>query len=158
SALHGVADGNGDGQVDLAEAYEYAYQNTLRASSRTLAGVQHPTFEQELRGRGRLVLTNPGSRVGLRGVLEFETGLGFLVFAGDQQGPVVAEVGARDRNRSLNLRAGNYFVIARDRRHWFEGKVIVKTGEQIRVERAQLRSYEYARLVRKGAEDAKLVH
>src|SRR5262249_21875771 len=56
SGLLGAADENGDGKVTLDEAYRYAYESTLRASSRSLAGVQHPTFEYEVRGQGDVVL------------------------------------------------------------------------------------------------------
>ena len=52
SGLLGAADENGDGRVTLDEAYRYAYEATLRASSRTLAGMQHPTFRYEVRGQG----------------------------------------------------------------------------------------------------------
>ena len=51
SGLAGPADADGDGAVTTAEAYEYARAATLRASSRTLAGPQHPTFRDELAGR-----------------------------------------------------------------------------------------------------------
>src|SRR5216684_1201361 len=56
SGLLGAADENGDGRVTLDEAYRYAYEATLRASSRAWAGVQHPTFEYEVRGMGDVVL------------------------------------------------------------------------------------------------------
>jgi hypothetical protein len=56
SGLLGAADENGDGRVTLDEAYRYAYEATLRASSRTLAGIQHPTFQYEVRGQGDVVL------------------------------------------------------------------------------------------------------
>jgi len=44
SALLGAADDNRDGAVSLDEAYRYAYESTLRATSSTRAGAQHPTF------------------------------------------------------------------------------------------------------------------
>jgi hypothetical protein len=56
SGLLGAADENGDGRVTLDEAYRHAYEATLRATSRTWAGTQHPTFEYEVRGQGDVVL------------------------------------------------------------------------------------------------------
>jgi uncharacterized caspase-like protein len=38
SGLLGAADSDGDRRVSLSEAYAYAYEGTLRASSRSLAG------------------------------------------------------------------------------------------------------------------------
>ncbi len=62
SGLLGAADENGDGKVTLDEAYRHAYEATLRASSRTLAGTQHPTFQYDLRGTGDLVLASLDAR------------------------------------------------------------------------------------------------
>ena len=59
SGLLGAADRDGDGAVVLDEAYRYAYEATLRATSRTFAGTQHPTFRYDFRGQGELVLTRP---------------------------------------------------------------------------------------------------
>lgn len=57
----GGADLNGGGLVVLSEAYDNT-DNTLRASSRTLAGTQHATFRYALKGKGDVVLTrrHPG--------------------------------------------------------------------------------------------------
>src|SRR5204863_443943 len=61
SGLLGAADANSDGRVTLDETYRYAYDATLRASSRSLAGVQHPTFEYDVRGMG----AGPGVALGM---------------------------------------------------------------------------------------------
>ena len=55
------------GAVAVDEAYRYAYENTLRASSRSAAGLQHPAFQYDVRGQGKIVLTRLAalrSRVG----------------------------------------------------------------------------------------------
>ena len=44
SALRGAADDNRDQTVTVAEAFAYTREQTILASSRTLAGTQHPTF------------------------------------------------------------------------------------------------------------------
>ena len=59
TALLGAADENADGAVSLDEAYRYAYDATLRATSSTESGLQHPTFRYDLRGQGGLVLSRP---------------------------------------------------------------------------------------------------
>lgn len=58
SGLMGAADTNADGGVSLGEAYRYAYDATLRATSRSFYGMQHPTFQYELRGQGALIVTD----------------------------------------------------------------------------------------------------
>jgi hypothetical protein len=148
SGLIGAADADGDGRVTLEEAYRYAYDATLRASSRTLAGSQHPSFRYDLRGQGGLVLTSVGADARRRGVLSLPEGRSYLVLAGSADGAVVAEVGVDDRSRRLNLREGRYFVRGRGRDHLVEGVVTVAAGVEQPL--GELRRIEYARLVRKG--------
>ena len=150
SGLLGAADAGGDGQVSLAEAYRYAYENTLRASSYTLAGLQHPTFRVDLAGRGDLVLTRLSGARDRRGWLRLPPDRTYLVMQGDAAGAVVAEVNARDRRRRLSLRAGRYFVRGRGPEYLLEGAVDVEPGADREVRDDALRRVEYARLVRKG--------
>lgn len=65
SGLRGAADVSGDGQVTLAEAYEYAFTHTASATANTLAGVQHPSYDYRLSGQGELVMTELVARSGL---------------------------------------------------------------------------------------------
>ena len=153
SGMLGAADQSGDGEMDLGEVYRYAYENTLRASSRTLAGTQHPSFRYAMSGHDNLVLTRlqmPGSR---RGLIVFPDGRSYLLFQGGSDGPVVAEIGRWDRQRVISVREGRYFVRARGPDHLLEGKLAVRAGEsQIVLDRA-LDRIAYDRLVRKGGGD-----
>ncbi|MBL4689698.1 MAG: caspase family protein, partial [Nannocystaceae bacterium] len=145
SGLVGPADTDRDGAVTLAEAYGYAYDNTIRASSKTLIGTHHPTFEYNMRGQGDVVLTRVRSVKGGRARLSFPEGRAYLVFAGDAEGAVVAEVGATDATRNINVAAGRYFVRGRGRDHLLEGSVRVRGGDTRLVEDGQLQRVEYAR-------------
>lgn len=150
SGLTGVADDDGDGTVTTTEAYEYARAATLRASSRTLAGTQHPTFRDEVAGRDAVVLARPGTLGRERAQLRVPNGRSVLVFAGGPDGPVVAEVGVHDRRRRLNVRAGRYFVRERLETHLLEGAVMVAAGDDRLVEDRQLARVEYVRVAGKG--------
>ncbi|HUS65303.1 MAG TPA: caspase family protein [Kofleriaceae bacterium] len=152
SGLLGTADSNGDGQVSLAEAYGHAYASTLRASSRTLGGIQHPTFRYSLSGRGDVILTSIAGARGRRGTLHFPAERTYLVMRDGPDGAVVGEIGARDRRRRLSVRPGRYFVRARARATLLEGTVRVDAGAERAVEDSELTRTAYARLVRKGGE------
>ena len=152
SGLAGPADDDGDGEVTTTEAYEYARAATLRASSRTLAGTQHPTFRDELAGREAVVLTRPGTLGPSRAQLRVPDGRDVLVLAGGPDGPVVAEVGAHDRTRRLNVRAGRYFVRERMETHLLEGAVTVAAGDDRKIEDRELARVEYVRVAAKGYE------
>jgi Caspase domain len=156
SALVGAADTDGDGRVQLDEAYRYAYDATLRATSRTWAGSQHPSFRYELGGQGRIPLTTLKSAA--RGTLSFPPDRAYLVFRGSQNGPVVAEVTAKAASRGLSLRPDRYFIRGRASDHVLEGELTLAAGEVRVVEDGALRRAEYARLVRKGGSDVRRVH
>jgi hypothetical protein len=150
SGLRGAADRNGDGRVSVEEAYAHAYESTLRASSQTLYGTQHPTFRFDLKGRGAVPLTWIARRDGSIARMAFPSGHAYLLFAGEESGPVVAEVGQYDTQRVLALEAGRYFVRGRASNHLLEGSVELVAGESLLLEEAQLKPVEYARLARKG--------
>ena len=158
SGLLGAADKNGDGSVDLDEAYAYAYQATIRATSRTFAGTQHPTFQYELRGQGAVVLTRPAAARAGRGELTFPPGIGFLVFAESANGAVLAELGPQDFSRKLSLPPGRLFLRGRGSDFLLEGPVTAQAGQTLAVDPNGLTRVEYARLVRKGAHDRAYAH
>ena len=158
SGLLGAADANGDGRVVLDEAYRYAYESTLRSTSRTQAGIQHPSYRYDLRGKGTLTLTEPGRRDPRRGQLQLPADKAVLLMRSTAQGQVVAEVGARARSRLLSLRPGRYFVRARGRTVLHEGEARVVAGTTTSIALGDLDRIEYARLVRKGGTDKHIVH
>ena len=157
SGLLGAADVDRDGVVTLTEAYAHAYDSTLRASSQTLHGTQHPTFAMDMKGKDDLVLTWLGD-AGNRARLRMPKGLGVLLFAGGPDGPVVAEVGLRDRVREISVEPGRYFVRARGRDALLEGVVRLGAGESTTLSTTGLRRIEYARLARKGGTERRLAH
>ncbi len=149
SGLLGAADADRDGSVTLEETYRYAYDATLRSTSRTFAGIQHPSFRFETRGQGSIVLSHVQATSASRAVLSFPPGTGFLVLRDGSDGPVVAEVLA-DGARDLSLRPGTYFVRGRGADALFEGVVRAEAFSTTRVDPSELDRVEYARLVRKG--------
>ncbi|HSR99395.1 MAG TPA: caspase family protein [Kofleriaceae bacterium] len=156
SGLLGAADRDGNGDVTLGEAYQYAYENTLRASSRTLGGMQHPTFRYELGGHGDVVMTLPGRADDQRAQLSFPDGKSYLVIQGGADGAVMAEVGAHDRTRRLSVKPGRYFVRGRGPDFLLEGTVVLRPAEQRQVREDELERLDYARLVRKGRDERRV--
>jgi hypothetical protein len=149
SGLLGAADQNADGLVSLDEVYRFTYESTLRASSRTLAGPQHPTFRYEMHGQGSTVLSTLAGATH-RAQVMLPPGLTFLVTRDHAEGPVVAEVGALDKARRLSLRPGRYHVRGRARDHLLEGVVALADGQVRTLREGELDRVEYARFVRKG--------
>ncbi len=157
SGLLGAADADGDGQVTLDEAYRHAYEATVRRSSKAFAGVQHPTFQYDVRGRGDVVLATLSGNDRSRAWLVFPDGLTWLVFHGSADGPVVGEIGSADRVRRLNVRAGKYFVRGRSADVLLEGTRAAPPGATVGVDSSRLVRTAYARLIRKGVGEARAV-
>jgi hypothetical protein len=156
SGLLGAADVDGDGRVVLEEAYRHAYDATLRSTSRTFAGAQHPTFQYDLRGQDTVVLTR--TKQTSLGILHFPPELEFLVMAGGPEGAVVGEVGAGGAGRSLALRPARYFLRARARDELLEGHVELVASESVAVDVTGFSRVDYARLVRKGGRASGVAH
>jgi hypothetical protein len=150
SALLGAADDDGDGRVTLEEAYRYAYEATLRSSSATWAGMQHPTFRYELQGAGKLPLTELPVAGQRRAMLMFPAGRAYLVMERSDQGAVVGEVSEAARARHLSVRAGRYFIRGRAADALLEGEIDAPEGAAVEVSDDRLHRIAYARLVRKG--------
>ncbi len=157
SGLLGAADSDGDGEIVLEEAYRHARDATVRATSRTFAGTQHPTFRYDVRGQDSLVLTRPG-RAAARSHLVFPEGLGFLVLAESGEGPVVGEVEPHGRGRELSLRPGRYFLRGRGEGYLLEGALALAPGQSQAIDPSALDRVQYARLVRKGAGEHAAAH
>jgi hypothetical protein len=149
SGLRGAADDDGDRTVTISEAFRYARDETVLASSRTLRGMQHPTFHYDLRGRSDVVLSDLGGARG-RGQLTLPDGATWLVSQEGARTFVVGEIGANATRRTLSLRPGRYQVRGRTRDALLEGSVSVERGRETRISTASLVRSTYARLVRKG--------
>jgi Caspase domain len=109
SALRGAADDSGDGRVSLQEAYRFVYRNTVERTSRTLAGVQHPTYDVKLSGRGQLVLTELSKSASAIILARAATGT-FQLYDSPRQN-LVAEVKKQaGKQVRIALRPGRYEV------------------------------------------------
>lgn len=152
SGLRGAADGNDDQLVSLDEAYRYARDQTIAATSTTTIGVQHPTFRYSLKGRGNVILTRLAptrsqGRVALPGAGHF------IFHVGRKEGPIAAEVSSPGAGTRLSLGAGRYFVRWRERERFREGDFTLVAGRDTTLEASSMQVFEYGRFVRKGGGD-----
>jgi hypothetical protein len=158
SALLGAADADHDGQVTLEEAYKYTYEATLRSTSQTWAGLQHPTFRYELQGAGKLSMTEIATAAHTRAVLNFPAGRTYLAMEGNERGAVVAEVSQIAVARRISVPAGHYFIRGRTPDALLEGEVDAPAGSTVEVRDDRLHRIAYARLVRKGEASERIAH
>jgi len=58
SGLRGAADMTHDGRITLNEAYQFAFNETLSQTSKTVSGPQHPNYNIQMAGTGDVVMTD----------------------------------------------------------------------------------------------------
>jgi hypothetical protein len=117
SGLRGAADVSGDRRVTLNEAYQFAFNETLRRTETTHGGAQHPAYEIQLSGTGELVMTDlHTTRSGLRLARELQG----RVFIRDASQRLVAELEKHAGHAvELGLESGNYRVtLEREGKTW----------------------------------------
>jgi hypothetical protein len=134
SGLRGAADLSGDGLVTLAEAYQYAFARTLRATSETTVGPQHPAYDYRLAGRGDLVLTElrqPSA------VLDLPAEFDRLLLVARAREQVVAELGPRSAHR-IAVAPGDYELRGWRGARTFGARVTVARGQERRLAAADL--------------------
>jgi hypothetical protein len=148
SALLGAADDNGDDVVTLDELYRYAYDQTIRDSSQSLLGVQHPAYRYDLRGSGDVTLSRLRTRQAW-GLLRVPADVDVMLFAGERSGRLAAEFRGR-KGGALAVRPGRYFARARGERVLWEGEINIDVQTPQALDLSRLERVEYARLARKG--------
>jgi hypothetical protein len=126
SGLRGAADSSGDGLVTLAEAYDYAFTHTLRATAATTVGPQHPTYTYRLSGQGDLVMTDLTSR---SASLTLPGGLDRALVVDRKSARVLAETGPGGAHE-LALPAGDYLVRAALGKADLVASVTLQKGER----------------------------
>ncbi len=58
AGLRGAADMSQDGRITLNEAYQFAYNETLAGTEKTMSGPQHPNYNIQMSGTGDVVMTD----------------------------------------------------------------------------------------------------
>jgi hypothetical protein len=105
--LLGAADSNGDGDVTLVEAFDYAKDHTIQDSAKVATTVQHPSYDVQLRGRQDLVLSQVKASTSLLTLTETAGPLEVIQL---ESGVTVAELGPGARLARLALPPGRYLV------------------------------------------------
>ena len=149
SGLRGAADLSGDGLVTLAEAYQYAFVRTLRTTSETTVGPQHPAYDYHLAGRGDLVLTQlqqPSA------VLDLPSSFDRLLLVSTPREQVLAELGPRSAHR-IAVPSGTYKLRAWRGAQAFGARLTLAQGQELRLDASELIPMHSGSAVSKGDVD-----
>jgi hypothetical protein len=133
SGLRGAADTNRNGRVTLNEAYQFAYQETLRRTERTAAGPQHPAYDIQLAGTGDLVMTDLSAT---GAALVLDENVAGRIYVRDRSGRLLVELRKEPSYPvELGLGPGEYRVSLDDDGRPLEATVTLVDGRRSRLGR-----------------------
>jgi len=151
SGLRGAADANRDGRVTLAEAYQFAYSETMRRTEQTAAGAQHPAYDFQLAGTGDVVLTDLRSTNASLVLTENVAG---RIYVRDATGRLLVELRKEPLYPvQLGLSPGTYRVALDADGVYSAASVVVEEGKTARLERAHFAAALAEPATRRGADD-----
>jgi hypothetical protein len=151
SGLRGAADANGDARVTLAEAYQFAYDETLGRTLQTASGAQHPAYDIQLVGTGDLILTDLRTTSAR---LVLEESLAGRVYVSDASGRLLIELQKRLLDPiQLGLAPGDYRVVLEREGHRSEASVSLRDGESTQLGATQLAAIEAQPVATRGGSD-----
>jgi hypothetical protein len=127
SAMRGGADVNNDGKVTLNEAYEFAFDETLKRTEKTLSGPQHAEYDIRLKGSGDLVMTDlRTSSAGLR----LSASVSGRLFVRDKQGMLLAELNKfNEKPMEVGLEPGTYQITLEKRSQILSANITLIQGQ-----------------------------
>ncbi len=122
TALRGAGDANVDGQVSLAEAFQYTASRTTTGTSTTSVGPQHPTYNFRMSGRGDVVLSDLRKADATLSL----PGDGSALYVISKGGALIAEAAG---GLSLALPAGLYRIERRSAGQSWGGSIQLDRGD-----------------------------
>jgi hypothetical protein len=135
AALRGAGDGNGDGQVTLHEAFDYARALTIRDTAIYTASPQHPSFSIALHGRHDLPLSQLASANALLAVDQRQGPLELIHL---DSGVVVLEIPKGERSMRLAVAPGRYLLRRRTPQNTWAHELVVQPGQTEHIDEARL--------------------
>jgi len=129
SGLRGAADMTGDGRISLNEAYQFAYNETLGRTQKTMGGAQHAGYYIKMSGTGDVVITEI-KRSEAR--LEIEKGLQGIFTVRSNESGLIAELQKKPEQRiQIGVDAGEYHIINQQGSNISEASLRIEKGSSV---------------------------
>ncbi|SMF73101.1 caspase family protein [Pseudobacteriovorax antillogorgiicola] len=147
SGLRGAADLNSDRQISIDEVYRYAYQNTIQKTMGSGVGVQHPSYNFNLSGKGDLILSDLRR---LSSQLVFGEKQGRFYIRSQKVG-LVAEIDTgKSKSRRISLEPGRYVLTHEQGNFYYVAKIDLAQGAVKRVDQLEFTRHEKSEAVSRG--------
>jgi hypothetical protein len=137
TGLRGAADTDGDRQVTLGEAYQFAFDETLARTETSSGGPQHAAYDISLAGTGDLIMTDLRKT---SAKLEIAADVFGRIYVRDRRGNLAAELHKPKGSGvvSLALEPGDYAVTIDDGHNLHRADVAVRSNKSELLAVAQL--------------------
>jgi len=153
SGMRGAADLTGDGRVTINEAYQYAFNETLRNTQNTTSGIQHPSRDMNLAGTGDIVMTDLRET---SASLSLSADIEGRFFIRDEKGNLFAELRkVGGRQIELGMPPGRYSIqMEALSQRWTANNIVIADGKKTVLAMSDMRMMERRRrTVSKGDAD-----
>jgi len=148
TGLRGAADATHDGRVTLSEAYQYAFNETLRQTEKTSGGPQHPSYNIQMAGTGDVVLTDVRRGEAL---LRLGRQVAGRVFVHDPSGALVMEFHKPAGSAmEMGLDAGRYRLIVVTDGEIRETETVLVSGDDRELDADRFRRAEIIDAIARG--------
>jgi len=129
SGLRGAADMTQDGRITLNEAYQFAFNETLAQTEKTLSGPQHPNYNIQMTGTGDVVMTDIRKS---SSILRIDKTINGRIFIHNSKQVLVVELNKpMGRQIDLGLESGKYRVINIHGDQVMESRINLPMGDTV---------------------------
>jgi hypothetical protein len=148
SGLRGAADMSRDGRITLSEAYQFAFNETLAQTEKTVSGPQHPNYNISMSGTGDVIITDIRKS---EAILRVGNSIAGKLFIHNSDQVLVVELNKpAGRYIDLGLDKGKYRIINITGGAVYEHKVNLPEGETIVIHNGQFVKIEQLDTVARG--------
>ena len=131
SGMRGAADMNLDGRITLTEAYQFAFDETLQQTEKTMHGPQHPNYNIQMSGTGDVVVTDISRSPAL---LVLGADIVGKLYIHNQANVLVVELSKlAEREITIGLEQGEYRVILVRDNLIYETRVLLTKDQSSRL-------------------------
>ena len=140
SGMRGAADMNLDGRITLTEAYQFAFDETLQQTEKTMHGPQHPNYNIQMSGTGDVVVTDISRSPAL---LVLGADIVGKLYIHSQANVLVVELSKlAEREITIGLEQGEYRVILVRDSFIYETRVLLTKDQSSRLGYKQFEKVE----------------
>ncbi len=151
SGLRGAADMSQDGRVTLNEAYQFAYNETLAGTEKSLSGPQHPNYNIQMSGTGDVIMTDIHKSSAIMTLDEYISG---KLFIRDKNNNLICELRKpAGKKIQFGLEEGRYMITKIQDNNVSEAEINLLSGKDILLSQNNFKEKEKEYTINRGDKD-----